>query len=70
MGFPGGKVVKNPPANTEDTRDTRLIPRSGQFPGEGNGDPLQYFCLGNPIDRGAWCATVHRVKKSWTLLND
>ena len=53
MGFPGGKVVKNPPANTEDTRDTRLIPRSGQFPGEGNGDPLQYLCLGNPIDRGA-----------------
>ena len=53
MGFPGGEVVKNPPANTEDTRETSLIPRSGQFPGEGNGDPLQYSCLGNPIDRGA-----------------
>ena len=52
MGFPGGAVVKNPPANTGDSRDTRLIPGSGQFPGEGNGDPLQYSCLGNPMDRG------------------
>ena len=70
MGFPGGSVVKNPPANTGDSRDTRLIPGSEQSPGEGNGDPLQYSCLGNPMERGAWQATVHGVKKSWTWLSD
>ena len=53
IGFPGGSVVKNPPANTGDSRDTRLIPGSEQSPGEGNGDPLQYSCLGNPMERGA-----------------
>ena len=51
--FPVGSVVKNPPVNTGDARDTRLIPRSGRFPGEGNGDPLQYSCLGNSMDRAA-----------------
>ena len=55
MGFPGGSVVKNPPANAG---DTGLIPWSGRFPGEGNGNPLQYSCLKNPMDRGAWQATV------------
>ena len=54
--------VKNLPANTEEG----LIPRSGRSPGEGNGNPLQYSCLGNPMDRGAWWATVHEVAKSWT----
>ena len=56
-------MVKNPPANEG---DVGLIPGSARSPGEGNGNPLQYFCLGNPIDRGAWWATVHGVAKSWT----
>ena len=56
MGFPGGSVVKNLPANTGDEGS---IPGSGRFPGEGNGNPLQYSCLKNPLDRGVWCATVH-----------
>ena len=43
-----------------------LMPVSGRSPGEGNGNSIQYSCLGNPIDRGAWMATVHRVTKSWT----
>ena len=59
MGFPGGSVVKNPPANAGDTRDTGSIPGSGRSPGEGNGNPLQCFCLENPMDRGAWWASVH-----------
>ena len=63
-------MVKNPPANAEDVRDASLIPGSGRFPGEGNGSPLQYSCLENPMDRGAWWATVHRVAKSWTRLSD
>ena len=49
-GFPGGSVIKNPPANSG---DMWLIPWSGRSPGEGNGNPLQYSCLGNPMDRGA-----------------
>ena len=57
-------VVKNPPANSGDARDLGSIPGSGRFPGEGNGNPLQYCCLGNPMDRGAWQATVHGVAKS------
>jgi len=56
-------VVKNPPA---DVRDAGLIPRSGRSPGGGHGNPLQYSCLENPMDRGAWRATVHRVAKSRT----
>ena len=52
-------MVKNTPANAGDSGDTGLIPRSGRSPGEGNGNPFQYSCLGNPMDRGAWWATVH-----------
>ena len=52
-------MVKNPPANTGDVTDAGLIPGSGRSPGEGNGNPLQYFCLGNTMDRVAWWATVH-----------
>ena len=59
--FPGSSVVKNPPANAGDTRDMGLIPESGRSPGEGNGNPFQYSCLGNPKDRGAWWTTVHGV---------
>ena len=49
---------------TADTRDVGSIPGSGRFPGVGNDNPLQYACLGNPMDRGAWWAAVHRVTKS------
>ena len=58
QGFPGGSVVKNPPTNAEDAGS---IPGLGRSPGEGNGNPLQYSCLGNPMDRGPWLATVHGV---------
>ena len=57
---PGGSMVKNPPANAGDLSS---IPGSGRSPGEGNGNPLQYSCLENPMDGGAWQATVHGVKK-------
>ena len=57
-------VVKNPPANAGDTRDTGLILESGRSPGGGNGNPLQYSCLENPMDRGAWQDTVHRITES------
>ena len=67
-GFPGGTVVKNLPANAGDARDTGLIPESGRSPGGGNGNAFQYSCLGNPIGRGAWQATVHRVTESRTWL--
>ena len=50
--------------STCNARNLGLIPGSGRFPGEGNGYPLQYSCLGNPLDRGAWWATVHEVAKS------
>ena len=60
-GFPGGAVVKNPLANSGDVGSTLGLGRS---PGEGNGNPLQYSCLGNPVDRGAWRATVQGVAKS------
>ena len=59
-------VIKNPLANAGDIRDSGLIPESGRFPGEGNDNPLQYSCLENPMDRGAWRATVDRVTKSQT----
>jgi len=58
-----GSVAKNPPANAGDTRDIRSIPGSGRSPGGGNGNPLQYSCLGNPRDRGNWQVIVHRVGK-------
>ena len=61
--FPGGTLVKNSPANAG---DTVLTPGSGRSPGEGNSNRLQYSCLENPMDRGAWRATVHGVAKSWT----
>ena len=56
-------VVKNPPANAGDTRDASLIPGSGRSPGGGHGNPLQYSCLENPMNRGAWQAAVHGVTK-------
>ena len=66
MGFPGGSVVMNLPANAGDVGS---IPGSGRSPGEGDGNPLQYSCLGNLRDKGAWWATVHRIAKSWTQLS-
>ena len=57
-------VLKNPPANTGDVKDASSIPGSESLQ-EGNGNPLQDSCLENPVDRGAWQATVHRVTKSW-----
>ena len=61
-------LLKNLPANAGDVRDPGSIPGSGISPGEGNGNPLQYSCLENPTDRGAWQATVHRIAKSWIWL--
>ena len=61
-------VIKTPPANAGDIRDAGSIPGLGRSPGGGHGNPLQYSCLENPMDRGAWWATVHRVAKSWTQL--
>ena len=63
-------VVKDMPANAGDTGDMGSIPGWGRSPGEGNGNPLQYSCLANAMDRGAWRATVHEVAKSQTRLND
>ena len=57
-------VVKSPPANAGDARDAGLIPESGRTPGVGNGNPFQYSCLKNSIDRGAWWTIVHGVAKS------
>ena len=67
MGFPGGLVVKNPPAKAGDTGST---PGLGRSPGEGNGNPLQYSCLGNPMDRGAFWATVRGITKESDTLSD
>ena len=61
-------MVKNPPANAGDIRDTGSIPGLGRSTGGGHGNPLQYCCLENPMDRGAWWAMFHRVTKSWTQL--
>ena len=66
MGFPGGTVVKNPPAKAGDARDMNSIPGSGRSSGVGNENPLQYSRLGNSMDRGARWATVYRVAMSWT----
>ena len=63
-------VIKNPPANVGDVRDSGSIPGSGRSSGEENSNPLQYSCLENPKDRGAWRFTVHRVAKSRTRLSD
>ena len=61
-------MVKNPPANAGDIRNEGSIPGLGRSPGERNGNPLQYSCLENPMDRGAWQATVHKISKSRTGL--
>jgi len=66
MGFPSGAVVKNLPAKAGDTRDVGLIPGLRRFTGGGNGNPLQYSCLENSMDREAWQTIVHGVSKSWT----
>ena len=63
MGFPGGSVVQNPSANAGDAIDTGSTSESERSPGGGNGNPLQYSCLGNPIDRGAWQVTVYGVTR-------
>ena len=68
MGFPGGSVVKNPPTNEGDIRDSGSVPGSRRSPGGGQGSPLQCPCLENPMERGTWWSTVHRVTKSWTQL--
>ena len=60
------QLVKNPPANAGDERDMSSIPGSGKSLGEENGNPLQYSCLENPIDRGTWWATIHGVAESDT----
>ena len=67
-GFQVVLVVKNLPANAGDIRDSGLIPGLGRSPVEGNGNPLQYSCLEDPVDRGAWCAIVPGVTKSQTPL--
>ena len=67
MGLPWWLVVKNPHANAG---DMGLVSGSGRSPGEGNGNSLQYPCLGNPMDRGPWEVTVQRVAKSQTQLSD
>ena len=62
MGFQGGSVVKNPTFNAGDIRDQGSVPRSGRFPGAENDNPVQYSCLENLIERGAWEPTVHEVR--------
>ena len=59
-------MVNNSPANSGDVRDANLIPESGRSPGGGHGNPLQYSCLENPMDRGAWQAVVHGITESDT----
>ena len=65
--FPGGSLVKNLPAYAGDAGDSELIFQLGRSPGEGNGNSPQYSCLGNPMDRGAWWATVHWVTKELNM---
>ena len=69
QGFAGGTMVKIPPANVGDAGDSGSITGSGRSAGIGNGNPLQYSCLGNSTDRGGWRATVYGVAKSWTGLS-
>ena len=61
-------VIKNPPSNAGDVRDTGSLPGLGRSPGGGHGNPVQHSCLENPMDKGAWRAIVHMVAKSWTWL--
>ena len=70
LWFLGGTVVKNMPASAGDARDTDSIAGSGRSPGGGHGNPLQYSCLENPVDRGAWWAMVQGVTKSQTWLSN
>ena len=70
LGFPGGSVVKYLPASAGDAEDMGLIPGVDRSSGGGNGNPLQYFCLGNPMGRGAWWAIVHGIAKSQTQLSN
>ena len=65
-GFPGGRAVKNPPANAGDTRDVDSMLGSGRSPGVGNGNPFQYSCLESSINRGDWWSIVHAVAESDT----
>ena len=67
MGFPGGSVGEE---STFIARGPDSVPEWGRFPGEGNGNPLQYYCLENSMDRGAWWATDHSVTKNQTRLSD
>ena len=62
-------MVKNPPTSAGNIRDSGSIPGSGRSPGGGNGNPLQYSSLENPMDRGAWWAIVHGFAKNWTQLS-
>ena len=66
MGFPSGLAVKNLPANAGDAGS---IPGLGRSPGEENGNPIQYSCLENPMDRVSWWSAVHGVAMSWTQLS-
>ena len=66
-GFPGGSVKKNPPASA---RDLGSIPESGRSPEGGNSNPLEYFCLGNPMDSRGWQATVYEAAKHRAQLSD
>ena len=69
LGFPSGSAVKNLPANAGDSGDLGSVPGLVRSPGEENGNPPQYSCLGNPVDGGAWQATVHRVAKNQTQVS-
>ena len=69
MGFPGGAAVKNLPDNARDAGDRSSIPGWGRSPGGGNGNPLQYSYRENPMDRGAWWATIHMVTNSQKRLS-
>ena len=69
LGLPAGSVVKNPPANTRDTRNAGWIPGLERPSEGGNGNPLQYACLENFMGREAWWTIVHMVAKSWTQLS-
>ena len=66
MGFPDSICGKEPAANAEDVKDAGWIPGLGRSPGGGHGNPLQYSCLGKPMERGVWWATVHKITKSQT----
>ena len=65
-GFQGGAVVKTPPADSGDTKDMGSVPGSGRSPEVGHGNPVQYYCLENAMDRGAWKVIVHGVTKNQT----